>query len=246
MRSIINLLEAPLADITLHGDENTGKSFSDKDLKYIKKQIATGVYKKKLIGIPFNLYVYISNDDYNEMGNEYPETHAPTADDLIQHVDDKVTLGKQTKTNIKSLYKIIEKNKAADPEAIHFIMADNFSDQNQTLPTPWMVVHRLLHCMPPDARDFKQRMIKIATSMPKQFLTMKSARDGTLLSSEVEVEMATQYYMTGDIPLNKEGIRKIYKDTFDEVYAETEAAMTKIKIGLDRLMDNSAGKIFFI
>jgi hypothetical protein len=233
MRSIINLLEAPLADITLHGDENTGKSFSDKDLKYIKKQIATGVYKKKLIGIPFNLYVYISNDDYNEMGNEYPETHAPTADDLIQHVDDKVTLGKQTKTNIKSLYKIIEKNKAADPEAIHFIMADNFSDQN-------------LHCMPPDARDFKQRMIKIATSMPKQFLTMKSARDGTLLSSEVEVEMATQYYMTGDIPLNKEGIRKIYKDTFDEVYAETEAAMTKIKIGLDRLMDNSAGKIFFI
>ena len=203
MRNFINIVEAPLADVEVHGNPlDQDGSYSHSDRAYMHRAIIKGIYKKSLEGLPFNLYFYILNaSPLAEYGKQYPETMITPK--FIRHLKN---IFPQLDEPLDRIVEAIEINRSKDKSAIHFVMGDNFSAENQIVPTPWIVIHRLLHTW---LQDTMLEVTKVSFQLEDytrkpltNFLGFKSARMGRVLdATELVGEIATDYLMTGDIRL---------------------------------------------
>lgn len=227
------IAESPLADIEIHGiplDNNYGGSFSDLDRRYIKQSILKKVYYKKLGKLPFNLFIYILNaSGLDHLGKDYPEgVFVPRL------VKNKIDIP------IDDLLNSIKVNKGKDPKAVHFIMGDNYSETNQILPTSWILVHRLMHAVDPVDNAYGKPP-KLNTGDFQDFLTMKSAAASDIHESELNAEIATQYFITGDIPLKPKN-----ETVTDTEYSKIQEFVVNFKKVADRRAKDIEGKTFYI
>lgn len=259
MRKLIDLIEAPLADITTHGSSlDDAGSFSQHDRSHIQKSIEKQVYKKKLAKIPFNLYIYVLNiPGLEKFGEMFPE--GPITSDLLKKMSKVSPDGAEA---LRDILTDIDDNLFTDKHSIHFVMGDNFSDA-QMPPTSWIMTHRLVHAMfgsgglPQGlvndidlfaSRNFEQQGSNIADDAARQafpdtiqdILTMRSATSGKLDSSEIGIEMATQYLMTGEI-----GLRNMqHFDPKGQYYIKQKIA--EFSRDVDKGVNNCQGRSFYI
>jgi hypothetical protein len=251
MRKLINLIEAPLADITTHGNplDDEG-SFSQNDRAHIQKSIRKQVYKKKLANVPFNLYIYVVNiPGLDRFGEKFPEGRLDKS--LLQKM---AKFSPQAAESIQDLQTDIDDNLFSDPTSIHFVMGDNFSDDDQFPPTSWIMIHRLVHAMSQGGDKLPVRDINYfvqqnhekysnAKDCPwniQDILTMRSAVSKRLDSSEVNIEMATQYFLTGDV-----GLRNM--QYFDQNgQRELGELIAGFKEDADLMVKSCQGAVFYI
>jgi hypothetical protein len=205
------------------------------------------MYHEKLKNLPFDLYVYIiDKDGLDKIGKMYPE-HQITREQFNKNQiywaeDDKIVFDE------------IRQNMKSDPSGVHFIMGDNYSENNQVGPTPWILVHRFIHCVSTAlgtgsintalnrariGNHQKVRRPHLKDYEASDVFTFKSARekfhDTDEVSDDVELvaEIATHYYITGDIPVK-----------IDDQVVKT--AVKKIKVILDRHAERLKGKTFYV
>jgi hypothetical protein len=179
--SELNLFETPLMHISVHdemkmrytddGDDVGEGSFSKADRALIDKYIKNDTYKEKLKKLPFNLYVYlVDNVAIKKFGEEYPEGEVK-ASHIKANKYWRTATKKLNLAHFKLSLAAIEANKQKDPAGVHFIMGDNFSDDDtQIAPTPWIITHRFIHCIANETapRAFKRltRIVDIVRENP--------------------------------------------------------------------------------
>jgi hypothetical protein len=225
--SEIKLSEAPLADISYHPTANPG-GFSAHEVALIKKYKANGTYNDKLKGVPFNLYVYIVDDqDIADLGMYYPEgTVSPRiwktrqsnaySTKMLKSSEAAIDLGNET---FQAVFATIRDRMEKDPKSVHFIVGDNYSDTDRISPTPWMIAHRLVHAAPTKLFDIPDSLYKLTTNRSKMYralyasLPMASARLGKLNDpGEMLTEIATQILIKGDIKIDEDKMADMLMD----------------------------------
>lgn len=246
MRNFINIVEAPLADITTHGEPlDKPGSFSEPDRRYMERSIVKGIYKKSFKKVAFDLYIYVLNHEaLKKLGTEYPENEINK-----EFLDDLSVRRPEAHPVIVKLLKIVKVNQKKDPAAIHFILGDNFSDKNPIVPTPWILIHRLMHAWIIALNGTRNPIYLVTPVLDKynivargyDIFTFKSAMTNTIESiMEFDAELFTQYILTGDIPL-----RNLDKYP-PEARIEINDAITAFKSSLDFLIQVNKGRIFYI
>jgi hypothetical protein len=272
---VIDLLEAPLADIqyinkrTAIDDVESIGSFSDEDVKIIKKYIADNTYKEKLKGLPFNLHVFVVDDlDLKHWGKYYPEDELTPAMIKRGHHSNfgprysgekpkkQILLNKGgMQIAVDLALKSLEKN----PNDVAFIMGDNFSDVGQIALTPWIITHRFMHAVVSKKTNSKklQSACNEVVNMffdnrikrIENYLTMKSAKTGKMLREEVKIEILTQVAYTGKLTFDLKdvesslGLGPTEFVTWKKKLAEKSA---KLETAMKELAPKLAGKIFYI
>lgn len=217
--SEIKLSEAPLADISYHQTANPG-GFSDHEVALIKKYKANGTYNEKLKGIPFDLYVYIVDDqDVADLGHYYPEgtinpriwktrkSDAYTTK-MLRSAEAAIDLGGET---FQAVFATVRDRMEKNPKSVHFILADNYSDTDRISPTPWMIAHRLVHTAPAPLMEIPDSLSTLIHNKSKMYralyasLPMASARLGKINDpGEMLTEIATQLLVKGDIKIDED------------------------------------------
>jgi hypothetical protein len=259
MRNFIDIIkEAPLADIEVHGDPlDQEGSFSAKDRQVIQRNIIKGIYKKSLKYLPFNLYVYILNKSpLDKLGKKFPETEITDIWLMARN-----RLNSDVKNIFTDLMRVIDVNKEKDPTAIHFVMGDNYSEDNQIVPTPWILVHRLMHCVvflnlnlnlyelgkELGFESWDWSAINDRKDSILHFLMFKSAQNNSLLSdsksiidSELLAELATEYLIRGEIRL--QNLEELSPEKRQILIRWTK----KIERRVDEKINLAAGKAFYI
>lgn len=115
------------------------------------------MYKEKLKLLPFNLYVYIVDSKSLEaLGRTFPERELsnfqlqnPHKKDVEPSFNGKLDL---ELPEMKLAIDSVKRNLLTDASSVHFIMGDNYSADWQISPTPWIIVHRLIHAFGAMAR----------------------------------------------------------------------------------------------
>jgi hypothetical protein len=288
--SEIKLFEAPLADVSYHKAATTG-SFSASDLKLIKKYMESGHYKDKLKGLPFDLYLYIvdNGDEGAAAADSYPEGEVIPSiwkdqTRKLYHKTDRERIegGYEPDPDgldfsvqpFPAIFAAVRERIQKNPNSVHFLLGDNYSDEHQMGVTPWIVAHRLCHCysvgggvsVPPEliAAYKKKKGIPAGEAFTAGWkalqasLTFKSAKSNKLIESETSVEMNAQFLVTGDIPLDLPAYSAKLKElsdvsgftlTDDEIVQQTEIWNNEVSEFKDRCKkaaERIRGKVFYV
>jgi hypothetical protein len=261
----MNLTEAPLADITTHGDplDQEGGSFNRMDRRFIQAAIINKFYHEKLKKLPFELYVYVINKEellrfaQSSFENGY-EIMAGTVEwgrppmlyaERRWHEMPELSL----------IFPTVQKN--LNGTNVHLILGNNYAAGGGDVPmTPWMIVHRLMHCVDPESEVlnphfWSKSIITYKTSKKISWwdvVMMKSVRDeDPNFDNEMELalEMAVEYYYTGNIRVNVEKITAKCQElgkSAKYILREVDRVLTAYKAQLDQLAARMKGKTFYI
>ena len=267
-----SLYEAPLSDIEVHGDhggdslDKPGGSFGDLEKKMIRKNIITGEYFKKLKGLPFDLHMVILNQSgIDKIAAHYDKHNVDFSGQVIW--DEPPIILNDSGNRIKAPFlEPVRASLLAKPtNGITLIMGSNYTSGGGTIPpTPWIVVHRLLHNFGYfnlfDANKYSQG--KLAELIPDyrpadpQQLSwwdvpmMKSIQNPAMDNEpELWLEMATEYLIRGDIRINTDLIKdKCDKNNLnsDQIINHIQQSLSKFKIAVMEAVESMKGKTLFI
>jgi hypothetical protein len=221
-----DLFEMPMKDISFHGGDEP-ESFSKMDLEVMKAYAVKKRYHEKLTKVPFDLYVYILNDDaVAHFGEMFPEGEIKIYQRHIGYAADGNLDGSDRDELVNVLnskhtvFSEIRANKVKSPKAVHFVMGDNYSDSDQMTITPWILIHRLVHALPtirfvkimddlmekfislnPDENGdiFLKRDIAEAIGYALGIRSMKQEKTGYIDSLEIPVEIMTKCLISGKL-----------------------------------------------
>lgn len=274
-----SLTEAPLQDIEYHASENPG-AFSDRDLTVLKKYMADNTYKTKLAKVPFNFYVYVIDDAARgAFGKDYPE--GEIKQEIINRESTKYEDAIEMDLPVHDvIFAAIKERQEQDRSSIHFVLGDNYSESNQIAPTPWILVHRWCHAAAqttsPISRELQNRQYLRDIAMAfrdhrsqsiyraldyieelfMKCLTMKSALTDKIIEQERDVEISTQYLITGDIKLSKQQLFafnqkatetwQLPDDVLDKMFEEFLEIVENFKVYTNNWVEKAKGKAFYI
>lgn len=263
--SEIKLSEAPLADISYHPSDNPG-GFSAHEVALIKKYKANGTYNERLKGVPFNLYVYLVDDaDIADLGRYYPEgtinpsiwkTGKKSAYSTKLLKTDKVQIDLSGET-FQAVFATIRDRMEKDPKSVHFVLGDNYSDDDRMSPTPWIIAHRLVHASPTKLFDIPNKLLDM-TFRRKMYhalyasLPMASARLGKIGDpGEMLTEIATQLLVKGSITIDEDKMADMLMDHMQPKNVQKainiwKNALEKATQKLPVWASKFEGKVFYI
>jgi hypothetical protein len=216
-----DLFEMPMAKLSLYGDKKNPGSFTAGELSMIKLFTVKKRFHEKLTKIPFDLYVYIVNNEaLARIGQKYPEgslslgkkglSYNGSLEDTKDHNElEKILNAKGT------LFAEIKKNKEANKKAVHFVMGDNETSGDTIPPTPWILIHRLMHAAARpgmgfafDVEDVFKTYYTTADQRKRRMifgdvLGIRSLRIGKKIPlEELAAELFTKYLISGALELH--------------------------------------------
>ena len=239
---LIDLLEMPVKHVSwsLDSEEDVADlptddyRFTAQDRKYINSQSYPDIVIKKLTRTPFDLYVYIRDNEYTR---QY--TSMVSGDKTQGYVtgfidnDDKILEMIGPRANSTFL-----KNRTA---GVHLLVAHNDPYADRYMPlTPWMILHRLSHAVLDHygknntILDTNRAELWSIIGRLSKFLPMKSA--ATADEYEKFVESLAYYWYTGGnfkiIPAEENLAKQELIDRLITLYAEiTPSLIGKMWIG---------------
>ena len=255
---LASLMEMPILDASYHKAKvEKGGSFSELDKKVILKNIDSGQYKLKLQNLPDFFLYFVDHDDLKELGKEYPEGKLDINTMKIEPIEGRMYSNiHDGESKLSSVIPLIKSRLESNPQAGHFIMADNYSAENQIAPTPWMITHRLAHSVV-EIKIVKKLLISYFNKIDKingpyqnyinyiePYLQMKSAinRKGAI-DDEIFTEIVTEIMILG----------KLRFDFFNFQKKFGKEATLKLHLVLDQVIDTVnedlkkiAGNVYYI
>jgi hypothetical protein len=268
------LAEAPLADISVHGTPlDQQGSFDQMNRRLIDKAIFHGIYHEKLRKLPFDLYVYVLNQEgLHEFSERMYNTHANTGGGFV---GGKVVWSNppEVRGDYNASFKIPELGLVRDAVSknsngtnVNLILGNNFAAGGRDVPmTPWMMVHRLLHCIEyiqfenfrafPEQASTKNEIVGYKSKRKISWwdiAMMKSVRNDDPdfdNDAELVMEMAVEYFYTGNIRVNRQKVTEkceVFGLNVQNILKRIDLLLSAYKVKLDMLANQMKGQTFYI